>query len=300
MKKYIFLLLFPLFLLAKESVFTVAMPQDNMANPWRKAQVLEIQKEFSKHKNINFIFSDAKGDSSQQLFDAISFANQKVDLLIISPADVALAKPILEDIYNKGIPVVLLTRKIESDRYTAFISPDDEKIAYEAARTIATKNSKAKILMLKGLTTASTAKKRESGFLKALEKYPNLTLVATKTANYSTTDAILAVDEIIAQNTNFDTIYAHSDSMAEGARIALRKNGLDLQKILIVGIDYIKEAKNAILKGEQFATFTYPTCAKEGVQIALKILNKEAFKKDTFIPSIKVTKENVEKIPTIF
>lgn len=288
-------------LVANEKIFTIGMPQDNMANDWRKAQVMAVKKELEKYKNIKFIYTDAKGNSSKQLLDAQELVQKGINLLIISPANTNAAKPVLEEIYKSGIPIVLLTRQIDSTMYNSFISPDDELIAKEALETIAqVSKNKANVVMLKGLETATTARKRERGFLKALKKYPDIKLVASEVANYSRAEAIKAMEKIINNNIKFDTIYAHSDSMAVGARMALEFHGYDLSKINIVGIDYIKEARSAIREKRQLATFTYPTCGKEGAQIAVDILNGKKVKKNITIPSQKVTIENIDKIPTVF
>jgi ribose transport system substrate-binding protein len=125
-------------------------------------------------------------------------------------------------------------------------------------------------------------------------------IVADKTGNYLRADAIRAMEEVIAQGIEFDAIYAHSDSMASGARLALRKAGIDPRRIHIVGIDYIKEAHDAILSGEQDASFTYPTCGKEGAEAILKILKGEKVPKEVIIQSDLVTRQNVDRLKPIF
>ena len=95
-------------------------------------------------------------------------------------------------------------------------------------------------------------------------------------------------------------IYAQSDSMASGARMALKRAGSDLQKISIIGIDYISEAQIAIRAGEQDASLTYPTGGKEGAHYVLQILTGEKVPKKVVIDSEMVTIENVEQVKPIF
>ncbi len=50
--------------MAAEHKWVIAFAQDEMRNDFRKAQVLEARKEADKHANVNFIYSDAEGQTS--------------------------------------------------------------------------------------------------------------------------------------------------------------------------------------------------------------------------------------------
>jgi ribose transport system substrate-binding protein len=209
--------------------------------------------------------------------------------------------PVVSKAYKVGIPVVLLTRKTLAEDYNVFIAPDDKGIARQAARYMAEKlGGKGRILILKGVPTATTAIHRTDSFLEEIEKHKGIKIVSIKTANYLRGDAIKAIEEALKEGIKFDAIYAQSDSMAAGARMALKNAGIDPKKIIIVGIDYIKEARDAIRKGEQAASFTYPTCGKEGAQAVLKILKGEGLPKEIAVESVMVTKENAEEVEPIF
>jgi ribose transport system substrate-binding protein len=88
--------------------------------------------------------------------------------------------------------------------------------------------------------------------------------------------------------------------MASGARLALKKAGIDPSNIILVGIDYIAEAREAIRNNEQDASFTYPTGGKEGAEFVLKILRGEDVPKEYVIESIMVTHESVDSVDPIF
>ena len=87
--------------------------------------------------------------------------------------------------------------------------------------------------------------------------------------------------------------------MLSGVRSVMKKYDKD-SSILMVGIDYISETRDAILKGLQSASFTYPTCGKEGVETIVKIIKNQKIKKNIIIPSIMITKDNAKEIDPIF
>lgn len=285
----------------KNESFTVGFAQDTLANDWRKAQVSKLQAEFKKHPNIKFIVTDAGGKSTKQIHDIEELAHQKVDVLITSPRNAVSSTPAIARVYKQGIPVVLITRSITTDDYTSLITPDDYKIAGNAAEYIAKKLSgKGTILVLRGVPTATTAIARTKGFMDKIKKYPGIKVTAIKDGNYLRGDAIRATEAAINEKIHFDAIYAQSDSMAAGARLALKKAGISPKDKLIVGIDYISEAREAIRAGNQAATFLYPACAKETADIVIKILHGISVPKKVHVKSKMITKENVNKISPIF
>lgn len=281
--------------------YTVGFAQDTLANDWRIAQVNQLAAEFKKHPNIKLIVTDAGGKSARQIQDMEDLANQNVDVLIASPRDGAASTPAIERIYKKGIPVVLISRSIMNNNYTSLVTPDNYQIASDAAEYLAKKmNGKGKVLILRGVPTATTAIARTKGFLDTIKKYPGIKITAIKNGNYLRGDAIRAVEDTLLAKIPFDAIYSQSDSMASGARLALMKAGISPKKKLIIGIDYIEEARAAIRTGEQTASFLYPTSAKETAEVVLKILHGKKVPKKVIVKSKMITNDNIEIIKPIF
>lgn len=285
---------------AAEERFIVGFPEDNMSNDWRAAQIREIEQAFKNHKEIKFISADAGGSVAKNILDINNMVAQGVQLLFLAPKNPAALNLIVADLRKKGIKIVLLTRKLNTEDYDVYISPDDFKIAYDAASLLANKlHGKGTILMLSGIATTTTAIERKRGFLAGLGNYPGLKIVE-KLANYSRTQAIMAVENILDENISFNAIYAHNDAMASGARYALKQAGIDPASKNIVGIDFLPEARDAIMKGEQLASFTYPTCGKIGVKAALSLLQGKKVERYISVPYVQVTSKNVHKESTVY
>ncbi|WP_306605609.1 substrate-binding domain-containing protein [Azonexus sp.] len=282
--------------------YVVAFAQDTMANDWRAAQVRNLQQALSKNPDVEFVFSDAGGDTARQVQDIENFAARRVDILITSPRDAELMREPIARVYRSGIPVILLSRRVNGEEFTHFVSADNRAIARQAAQHLAKRmKGKGRILMLQHIPTSTPGQLRTEGFLDELKKHPGLQIAAIKRADSQRALAIQKVEEALAENLAFDAIYAQSDSMALGAIMALKKAGLDPRKIPITGLDFISEARAAIRAGELDASFTYPTFGHEGAEAALTLLRggKLAAKERT-VPSITVTRDNVERVEPIF
>ena len=284
-----------------ERTFVVAFAQDHMANDWRAAQVRDVQKALAQYPFIRFLFTDANGNTARQILDIENLAAQGVDVLITSPRDAVAMAPVIAKVEKQGIPVVLLSRRVEGEAFTTFVHASNRDIARQAARHLAERlGGKGKILILQHIPTTTPAIQRTEGFLEELKKHPGLEVVAMKRADSLRGLAIQRTEEAIAEGIPFDAIYAQSDSMAAGARIALEKAGIDPQTIPITGIDYISEAREAIRAGTQSASFTYPTFGKVGVELAVRILKGETVPQEVVVDSVTVTRKNVEDIEPIF
>ncbi len=286
---------------ADQHTYVVGFAQDTLSNDWRTAQVRELQQALSQYPSIHFIYTDAQGQTAQQILDIENLVMQGIDLLVTSPRDSKALTPVIAQAYRQGLPVILLTRRIESQDYTLFIGADDLAIGRQAARYLRQRlANRGKILMLKGIPTASTTINRTRGFREEISRQGGLEIVAEKTANYLRNDAIRAMEEVLEAGIPFDAIYAQSDSMAHGARMALKRAGIDPRSIPIIGIDYISEARRAIRAGEQEISFTYPTGGREGAENIIKILRGEPIPKDIVLDSIMVTPDNVEQLEPLF
>jgi len=286
---------------AEERHYLVGFAQDTLANDWRVAQVEEMAAALAAHPEVEFVYTDAGGETAQQIMDIEDLVARGVDVLVTSPRDAHALAPVVAMARARGIPVVLLTRRISGDTQSLFIGPDDRAIARRAADYLAERlGERGRVLILQGVPTATTAQQRTEGFLQAIAAHPGIQVVALKTANYLRADAIRAVEETLAEGLEFDAIYAQSDSMASGARLALRRAGIDPANLVIVGIDYITEAREAIRHGEQEASFTYPTCGREGARYVLDLLHGRDVPREVTVESQLVTRTNVERVEPIF
>lgn len=280
--------------------YTVGFAQDDMANDWRAAQVFEMQQALQSYPHIRFLYTNAHGSTARQILDLERLADE-VDLLVTSPRDVVAMTPVISAIHRRGVPVVLLTRRILSDDYSSFIGADDREIGRSAARfLIRALKEKGEVVMLQGVKTTTTAIERREGFLEVIEQYPDIKVVAQPVANYQRAEALRAMENIIRLEQNFDAIYAHSDSMAVGARIAMERAGIDPKNKTIIGVDYTPESRKALREGKQSVSFTYPTAGREGAEVVVAILSGKAVRKEHRVPFVKVDRDNVDKIATIF
>src|SRR5262249_10871323 len=120
-----------------EDPFVIGMSQCNLGEPWREQMNADVTRAAAAHPNLKVVFKDAQNDSLTQRSQVEELVGQGIDLLIISPKEAApLTRPVAEA-YEKGVPVIVLDRAVEGDKFTTFIGADNKKIGREAGKWIA-------------------------------------------------------------------------------------------------------------------------------------------------------------------
>ena len=104
---------------------------------WRHKMNDEILREAMFYDGVSVEIRSAADDNRKQAEDVHYFIDEGVDLLIISANEAAPMTPIVEEAYQKGIPVILVDRKILSDKYTAYIGADNYEIGRAVGNYIA-------------------------------------------------------------------------------------------------------------------------------------------------------------------
>ena len=76
----------------------------------------EISRESLFYPNLKVEIRTAKDNNREQIEDIEEFIAKGVDLLVVSPNEAKAITPVVEKAYDRGIPVVLVDRKIASDK----------------------------------------------------------------------------------------------------------------------------------------------------------------------------------------
>ena len=304
MFRYIFLVLIlvssPVLAASGSDWRVIAFAQDTMSNDFRKQQVFEVRDEVAKHPNLSFLYSNGQGQTSLMIRQIERFIKLEVDLLIIGTNNENAIVPVVSKAYKMGIPVIVLDRGIQSSDYTTFINSDNIKIGRIGAQHIAEKlNGNGLVLLFEGIQEIDVTRLRSKGFLDEMSKHKGIRIIK-RTGNFLRKDAISEMEKLLKQGIHVDAIFSESDSMLNGVRLLLKRYKIDPASIVMVGVDYTSEAREAIRNGSQTGSVLFPLGGKKSVEIALKIFNGEPVAKHIVNPVKLVTKKNVAETAPIF
>lgn len=283
-----------------KKTFVIGMSQCNLGEPWRTQMNADIKAAAAKHPEIKMIWKDAQNKATTQQDQVKEFIGLGVDLIIISPKEARpLTKPVA-DAMDAGIPVIVLDRKVEGDKYTCFIGGDNVKIGEEAGKyLVKVLKGKGNVVELKGLMTSTPAAERHEGFMKGI-KGSQIQVIFDADCHWLEPDAQKETASALSRfpdPESIDAVYGHNDPSAHGAYIAAKLEGKGRDRtIKFIGIDALpSEGVRYVKDGILTATFEYPTGGAEAIENALRILNGQKVEKNIILGTRVFTKENADK-----
>lgn len=238
---------------------TVGFSQIGAESDWRKANTESIKEEAAK-RGIDLKFSDGQQKQENQIKALRSFVAQGVDVIILAPVVETGWGPVMKEIKDAGIPVIVSDRRpdVPDDMYVTFIGSDfieEGKHAGEEMEKIT--GGKAVIAELTGTPGSAPANDREKGFADYIKDKPDMKVVWKQTGNFTRTEGKQAMEALLKspQGKQITALYAHNDDMALGAIQAIEEAGLKPGKdIKIVSIDGVKAIFQAMVDGKANVT----------------------------------------------
>lgn len=278
-----------------EKQYFIGFSQCVESDAWRKTMLEEMKRELSFHPNVSFIYRQADGNSAKQIDQVNNLLGLGIDLLIISPNEAEPLTPIVEETFNKGIPVIVVDRKIATPSFTAYVGGDNYQVGKMAGQYAASLlNGKGNIMEVTGLPKSTPAIERDKGFTDAIKTFPGLQLTKRINGEWYRDVAKKEVAKVVATNPAVDLIFAHNDMMAYSTHEVFSKSGKTVPKIIGVdGLPCQGCGMQFVSDGLLTATMLYPTGGEEAIRVAVRILNNEEVKKENILQTTVIDSFNV-------
>ena len=270
--------------------------------PWRVQFNKDMKAEAALHPEVELIITDGEDRTEKQVADVENLIRQEIAVLLISPKESAGLTGVVEKAIDTKIPVMVLDRNVDTNRFTQVIGGDNVVIG-RAAGEYAVKllggagKAKGNLVEIWGGMGTQPAHDRHDGFHAFTDKESGIkNLLDQQSADWKQDKAYDVMTTALRNNEKIDLVYGHNDPMAYGAYLAAKDAGRE-KEIKFMGIDGLpNEGVVWVNKGELTATFLYPTPGAEGVRQAIKLLNGEKLEKTITLATMTITKENAPDI----
>ena len=93
---------------SKETKIKIGFSQCVGSDQWRINMLDGMKRELSFFPNVVFIYKDANNNTNTQIEQINELMEDGIDLLIVSPNEAKPLTTVIENIYNKGIPVIVI------------------------------------------------------------------------------------------------------------------------------------------------------------------------------------------------
>jgi simple sugar transport system substrate-binding protein len=259
------MVIFSVSAVAAPKPWVVGFSQIGSESEWRTADTISVQNAFNDDPSFTLIYSDAQQKQENQIKALRTFIARKVNCIVFTALVETGYGPVLQEAQKAKIPVIMIDRDVqESDRALrmTIMGSDFVKEGEKAGNWLADflqkqgmANKDINIVELQGTTGSAPAIDRKTGFANIMKQHPNWHLTRSQTGNFTTSEGKAVMEAFLKADTNIQVLYAHNDGMALGAEQAIKEAGLKPGKdIIVIGVDGVKGAFEAIVAGEQNVT----------------------------------------------
>lgn len=236
---------------------------------------------------------DGNYDPNTQINQVETMLSDGVDAIILNPQDAKACAVAVDKAAAKNVPVIGVNTRVESDKLTSYVGSKDVYAGELEMQAIADKiGGKGNIVILDGPLGQSAQLERSQGIQNILKKYPDIKILAEKTANWSRSEAMTVMENWMQAFDKIDAIVGENDEMALGARKAVEAKKLDIP---CIGVDGITDGLNAVESGSLIATIFQDGAAQgaKALDVAVAKAKGEKVDPEYWIDFEKVTKDNV-------
>lgn len=205
--------------------------------------------EAAKEKNIKLIILSGEKDVNKQITQMQNFVTQKVDAIIVCPADTKSIGAGVEEANKAGIPVFTADIRAAGGQIVSHIASDNvmggQKAGEYMVKLLGSKPS-VNIGIIND-PQASSVQERVKGFKMEIEKHKNMKIVMDLNGQGLRDQAMKKAEDMLQAQQNLDAIFAINDDTAIGALTAVKEAKRD--NVVIIGYDATPPAVEEICAG---------------------------------------------------
>ncbi|SRR6266852_3986304 len=284
--------------LAPAGAETIATFTRNPANPILRGVRIgsEIAANALDARVVHFIPRSEAAPEQLGLVDEV--IRNKPDAIVLAPFDPEAMVPAVDKLDAAGIPVTNVNERLAGGRTVAYVGTDDYQLALATARhLIDAMGRKGNVVILEGPETLPTSIARVKAYKDVLKDFPEVKLLASKTANYARTPAVQVMKSWLRLYPQIDGVLAANDPMAIGAIESLKAAN---KKALVVGINASREVIEFVKSGDLLGSGDYNGFEQGclAAEIAIRNLRRQPTPKEINLKAVVMDKTNYQDYET--
>jgi ribose transport system substrate-binding protein len=218
-----------------------------------------------------------------------------IERAIAERPDAAVFVPVHETQVNsailgfeaEGIPLFNFITRTTIGQRVCFVGSDDRALATNIARYLFSKlSNRGRIVIMGGTPASATSHERLKGFHDALVDNPDIVALASLRGDYQRDIARDVALGAIREFPRVDAFLCANDAMALGVLDVLETAAGQNHGALVVGVNAIPEAIEAIASGRMLATANFDAMAMSAIatEAAVRYLRGEAIPPEISLP----------------
>jgi ribose transport system substrate-binding protein len=291
---------------AAEKTYTIAViPKGTTHEFWQSihAGTIKAQRELAeKGVKVEVIWKGPlrEDDRDQQIQVVENFMARRVSGIVLAPLDSqALVKPVANAV-AAGVPVVIMDSDLKSDKHLSFVATDNYKGGQLAGEHLGKLlGGKGNVILLRYAVGSASTEARETGFLDALKKHPDIKVISSDQHAGATRETSYQVAQNLLNRFGREVngVFCPNENSAIGMTKALRDIGLAGGKVKMIGFDSGTPSVRDLENGDLQALVVQNPLLMGylGVMTMVKHLRGEKVEKRIDTGVVLVTRENMDQ-----
>ena len=166
-------------------------------------------------------------DPESQIQIVNDFIDQNVAGIVLAPNDSQALVPVVEKMFFKNIPCVIVDSGLKTDKYLSFAATDNYQGGAVAARRIGEiLAGKGKVIILMFIPNSDSTELRVSGFMETInQEFPDIEIVDRQYGGATIETALAVSEDMLNRNKDIDGLFTCNALTATAAAEALGTQG---------------------------------------------------------------------------
>lgn len=225
------------------------------------------------------------------------------DAIVIASGSVDATVPAIEDAMNKGIPVVTIDNKVDTDNITSFFATDHYIAAGLAAEEMVKKweergidPQNKSVFVVSAVAGTMVNSQRVDGFIDVItELVPTINVIQTQYADNDISKATDIVLNTIMANDNLIGVFGDNNHMGIGIANAINETGKS-ESIVTYAFDSSPDEVIAVENGNLTGIVVQDPfkMGYDGVNYAVQAIEGNEVDKEVIVPTMIIDADNID------
>lgn len=279
----------------KEPPWRVGFANPGVNNSWRVCMQACIEYQLSLTPQIKqFIQTDAGEKAEKEINDIEDLMGKNLDALMVNPVTSEALIPIMEKVYDAGIPSVTVDRWVETEKVACRTSSEHQDVVGEAfanyiGQQLPDGGNLAWVVSIVGVPEHD---RRQASFERTIKKYPKVKVVGkTSTGTMQPAACKKALADIVTKNPKIDAVFCDVGFIAPAFLDVFLERNLPVPIITADDVNgWFRLCKKYSIKSISGSWPVY--CGRTGIKAIELILSGKPTPKVWWIPVVIITEEN--------
>jgi ABC-type sugar transport system substrate-binding protein len=201
--------------------------------------------------DIKTVFGGPTDTNGQRQIEEIeALIAQKVNGIVIAPADSAALVPAIDRAVAQGIPVVTYLVDAPKSKRTAYVASELEDASLKVGKQVLQQgNRRSKVIIVYAEAGNEEQETRRRGFEMLVKQNPNMEIVGVVADKYSESAGAEQLRPLLTKYPDVQYIFGCNSRSAVGAVSALKELGFEKGKVTVTGWDTDADVLNLISEG---------------------------------------------------